>query len=431
MNRRIIQNSIDYIEVNLKAEITIEELSDKSGFSLYYYCRLFHGIVGMSVNQFILHRKLLHAIHEIGQGNKMIDVALSYGFETYAGFYKAFVREFGYPPVKYLQLQKAKKPYKINVTKGKTSMISHKKLAEVLVNWGLEKEHISDVFYGETGNVRESTWYVGEEYVLKKVDDLEKVKRHIEITKAMQEEELLVATSVKTKQGEDYLVEAEAYFYITKKIVGDSIKVQSLYETDGIKVARRIGQAIGHLDMALLSVEVTVDDVNVLESVVNWAIPTLKGKMILSEELIRGYTSVLSNANPKLPRQIIHRDPNPSNIIVTKDIWGFVDFELSDRNMRIFDPCYAATAILSESFEVGNEEKLQKWLEIYQNIICGYDEVAILTADEKKVIPYIVLSNQLIATAWFSESEKYQELYRINQNMTSWIVEHFGELTIN
>lgn len=431
MNRRIIQNSIDYIEENLKAEITIEELSDKSGFSLYYYCRLFHGIVGMSVNQFILHRKLLHAIHEIGQGNKMIDVALSYGFETYAGFYKAFVREFGYPPVKYLQLQKAKKPYKINVMKGKTAMISHKKLAEILEHWGLEKEHIADVFYGETGNVSESAWYVGKEYVLKKVDDLEKVKRHIEIVKAMQGEDLLVGIPVKTKQGEDYLMESEFYFYMTKKIVGDSIKVNSLYEIEGIKIARRIGQAIGHLDMSLLNVEVFVDDVNVFASVLNWALPVLKEKLSISDDLINEYTDVFDNVYSKLQKQIIHRDPNPSNIIVAEGKWGFVDFELSERNVRVFDPCYAATAILSESFEIGNEEKLQKWLDIYKNIIYGYDEVAILTEDEKKAIPYIVLSNQLIATAWFAESEKYQELYRINQSMTSWIVEHFSELFIN
>ena len=31
-----------------------------------------------------------------------------------------------------------------------------------------------------------------------------------------------------------------------------------------------------------------------------------------------------------LPRQVIHRDPNPSNIILAKDKWGFIDFELSE-----------------------------------------------------------------------------------------------------
>ena len=49
----------------------------------------------------------------------------------------------------------------------------------------------------------------------------------------------------------------------------------------------------------------------------------------------------------ELPKQIIHRDPNPSNIITNADKWGFIDFDLSECSVRIYDPCYAASAILS------------------------------------------------------------------------------------
>lgn len=47
----------------------------------------------------------------------MIDVALIYGFETHAGFYKAFVREFGCTPVQYQKQYKMKKPYRIDIFK--------------------------------------------------------------------------------------------------------------------------------------------------------------------------------------------------------------------------------------------------------------------------------------------------------------------------
>ena len=40
-NLDIIQNSIDYIEENLKTEIAAQELADKANFSLFYYYRLF------------------------------------------------------------------------------------------------------------------------------------------------------------------------------------------------------------------------------------------------------------------------------------------------------------------------------------------------------------------------------------------------------
>ena len=101
---------------------------------------------------------------------------------------------------------------------------------------------------------------------------------------------------------------------------------------------------------------------------------------------------------------------------------------MSERNIRIFDPCYAATAILSESFEAGNVEKLDKWVNIYKNIIYGYDEVVKLSDAEWKSIPYVVITNQLISTAWFSEQEKYSELYEINKKMTEWMIENFDKL---
>ena len=41
---------------------------------------------------------------------------------------------------------------------------------------------------------------------------------------------------------------------------------------------------------------------------------------------------------------------NPGNIIHADDRQGFLDFDLAERNARIYDPCYAATAVLSETF---------------------------------------------------------------------------------
>ena len=92
--------------------------------------------------------------------------------------------------------------------------------------------------------------------------------------------------------------------------------------------------------------------------------------------------------------------------------------------MRVYDPCYAATAVLSERFGSDNE----KWLEVYRNIICGYDSVAHLTEAERKAIPYVILANQFVCVAWFAEQDKYAELFEINKQMTLWLLEKFEEL---
>jgi len=52
--RIMIQGCIDYIEENLKAEISTEELASLTGFSLYHFQRVFSGLVGMPVARYIL-----------------------------------------------------------------------------------------------------------------------------------------------------------------------------------------------------------------------------------------------------------------------------------------------------------------------------------------------------------------------------------------
>ena len=81
----------------------VSELADQAGFSLFHYYRLFQQSTGLPVMQYILRRRLLHGIYAIKQGSSMIDASLRYGFDTYAGFYKAFCREFGATPSAFLE----------------------------------------------------------------------------------------------------------------------------------------------------------------------------------------------------------------------------------------------------------------------------------------------------------------------------------------
>ena len=310
-------------------------------------------------------------------------------------------------------------------------MMTHKKVTGILKNWGMENAVVSDIYYEGTGNRSENAFYIGENYVMKFSANLGKLKNHIEISKELENVGLSAATPVKTLAGEEFIADGELYFCLTKRLVGEQIKPCKMYEGDAIGKARFVGEMIGQLDTALAKVEVLVEEVNIFERVTGWAIPQLQGKLDLPEQMLADYTECFGNVYTKLPKQIIHRDPNPGNIIMAKDKWGFIDFELSERNVRIFDPCYAATAILSESFEEDDEEKLSKWIQIYRNILCGYDDVVHLTEEEKKAAPYVVLSNQLLALAWFADKEKFREVYETNKCMTEWLISGFDNLKLS
>ena len=423
-NRGRLQKSLDYIEENLQTEITAAELAEMVGFSLFHYYRLFQQATGMPVMQYILRRRLLHGVYAVKQGSTKIDAALLYGFDTYAGFYKAFCREFGSTPSDFLKSCRAKRPYRIDLTKEEHMTVTHKKAAQILKHWNLDGETISDIYYDGTGNKNESACYVGEEYVLKFTANLGKLKNHIEVSKAIESIGLMAASPVTTTDGQEYIQDGELYFYVTKRLKGQQVVSGSFYDGDAICNARFVGEIIGQLHLALSKIEDCVSEADLLATVRDWALPGAKQALGLTDDFCKEYLDTFVALYPKLSRQIIHRDPTPGNIICSQDQWGFIDFDLAERNARIYDPCYAATAVLSESFGKDNDQ----WLEIYRNITCGYDSVAHLTDNERKAIPYIILANQFVCVAWFAGQDKYAELFETNKLMTLWLIDKLEEL---
>lgn len=429
MIRESIQKTLDYVENNVKEDITAEDLAGIAGYSVFHFYRSFQSAVGVPVMQYILRRKLLHAISEIGSGRKKNDVVYEYGFETYSGFYRSFIREIGYTPADYLQRYKAKKPYKINILQEEHIMVSKKTIAEVLVNWDLQNEKVADIVYPETGEISDTAKYVGEDLVIKYTGNLGNTKKAIEISKALESLGLSSPAIVPTKDGREYVENGELYFMLTKRVEGERIMASKLYLNDYEAKARFIGEIVGQLDLALSKIDVIADDAELEKAVSEWAVPNLKGRLNIEEDSMDEIAQRFAVLYKDLPRQVVHRDPNPSNIILVKDKWGFIDFELSERNARIFDPCYAATAILSETFE-DNEEMLLKWTSVMKEIMYGYDSVVKMTESEKEAIPYMILANQFISSAFFADKDKYEKLYKTNKKMTEWIARNLDKMSI-
>ena len=419
-NRATIQQSLDYIEDNLKTEITAAELAEMAGFSLFHYYRLFQQATGLPVMQYILRRRLLHGVYAMKQGSGKTDAAFCYGFDTYAGFYRAFCREFGATPSAFLESSRAKRPCRIDITREEHMTVTHKKAAQILKHWDLSHETVTDIYYEGTGNKNDSACYVGTDYVLKYTANIGKLKKNIEVSRALENIGLLSAVPVPTTDGADYIADGELYFYLTRRLPGAQMAAHRFGEGDG----RFVGEILGQLHLALARIEDCVSEADLLATVRDWALPKAKATLNLSDAFCREYLDTFADLYPKLPRQIIHRDPNPGNIICADDRWGFIDFELAERNARIYDPCYAATAVLSETFGQGND----RWLGIFRDIICGYDSVAHLTEEERSAIPYIILANQFVCVAWFAAQEKYAEILEVNRRMTVWLIAKFQEL---
>ena len=431
MIKESVQKTLDYIEINVKEDITAEELAGIAGYSVFHFYRLFQSAIGVPVMQYILRRKMLHAICEIGSGRKKNDVIFEYGFETYSGFYRSFIRETGYTPAEYLQRFKAKKPYKINILQEEHIMVTKKVIAEVLENWNLQDEKVTDIIFPGTGEISDTAKYVGDDLVIKYTPNFGNARKAIDISNALESVGLSAPTVVLTKEGREYVERGELYFMLSKRISGERIMASKLYLDDYEAKARFIGEIVGQLDLALAKIDIIADEAELAKTVREWAVPALKDKLEIDSAFMEDIAAKFSSFYEELPRQLIHRDPNPSNIILAKDKWGFIDFELSERNARIFDPCYAATAILSETFEVGNDALLTRWNAVMKEIMYGYDSVVKMTEKEKEAIPYMILANQFVSTAFFAGKDKYENQYATNKMMTEWIAGNLDKMSLH
>lgn len=100
--RKEIEKCIEFIEDHIKEDITIEEIANQSGYSLYHFCRVFSLCKGISVMEYMRGRRLALATTELLNNRKIIDIAFDYGFETPSGFAKAFRKAYGYSPTQYM-----------------------------------------------------------------------------------------------------------------------------------------------------------------------------------------------------------------------------------------------------------------------------------------------------------------------------------------
>ncbi len=421
--KKALQNVIDYIEENLKTEITADELAQMAGYSVFHFYRLFLAATGMPVMQYILHRRLLHAIFEMQGRKNRTDIILSYGFDTYAGFYRAFRRSFCCTPSEYIKKNRVKRPVKINLFQEAAMQISHKKASSMLKKWGLENEAIQDIFY-DNGNRNDHAYYVGNEYVLKFTRNLGCVNAHVALTNALADAGLNAATAVKNNEGANYVQDGDVYFYLTRRIQGKQLNAMDAYDR---MTAGYIGEIIGQMHKALVDMDAIVSEENFVDTVTGWAVKSEAVKARIDPEFLREYTDKLASFRNCLPVQCIHRDPNPGNIILSDDGWGVIDFDLSQKNIRIYDPVYASTAVLSETF---NTDKRDAWFFVYQEILCGYDRTAKMTKDEKEAAPLVVLGNQFICLAFFAGDEKYRDIFETNLDMTRWLIKNFDKLKI-
>lgn len=91
---------VNYIDDNFKQPITTAHIAAHLNISASLLLHRFKDEMGTTLHRYITEKRLIYARGLIENGAKPTEVFEYCGFEDYSGFYKAFVKIFGYPPSK-------------------------------------------------------------------------------------------------------------------------------------------------------------------------------------------------------------------------------------------------------------------------------------------------------------------------------------------
>lgn len=104
-----IKLAIDYIQENLSEPISLSDVAKASCFSEFHFHRLFHGLVGETVSEFVTRKRMERAAHWIicKPEVTITDISLNGGYSSAANFSKSFKLYFGLSPSQLRDVDKA------------------------------------------------------------------------------------------------------------------------------------------------------------------------------------------------------------------------------------------------------------------------------------------------------------------------------------
>ena len=94
-----IGEAVGYIDNHITEELSIEEIAKQALVSPFYFQKGFAMLCGFTVGEYIRQRRLTLAGSElVSTDEKIIDIALKYGYDSPDSFTKAFTRFHGVTP---------------------------------------------------------------------------------------------------------------------------------------------------------------------------------------------------------------------------------------------------------------------------------------------------------------------------------------------
>lgn len=265
-------------------------------------------------------------------------------------------------------------------------------IKELIKEWNIECAPIQ---------IYHSAWNINDLYVLKIYDNVDTLHRNITMMQTLYKTGIPVPRVIALDDGRDYLEREKSFYLLTTKLKGKNIVRLNEYDN---KWFYNFGTILAELHLGFLECEKNISYWNnsMLEEMKGWVKRDLYkyNQTYLDWKDIEKSIGELEEIYEDLPKQLIHRDVYLGNFLFDQDEFsGYIDFDLSQSNIRIFDLCYFLLGILLE--ENNNRVEEEKWYGILQQVVLGYDAISSLSNMEKRAISCVMKNIELLFVAYF------------------------------
>ena len=144
-----MQDVLKYIHDHIREPLLAADVAKQYGYSVWYFCEKFKKYAGRTFVEYVRHYRIHLAALGILSGEKVLDVAASFGYESISGFNKAFLKEFGCAPKEYRKQANASQLY---YERRRLSMLQLSDRCAQLKEEAVNKKYYSG-FYGAQRNV--------------------------------------------------------------------------------------------------------------------------------------------------------------------------------------------------------------------------------------------------------------------------------------
>jgi AraC family transcriptional regulator len=95
---KAMNDAVEYLEANITEKLDIEKVAKIALSSTFHFQRMYYMLTGVTIAEYVRRRRLTLAAQDILSGDKIIDAAYRYGYETPEAFTKAFRKMHGISP---------------------------------------------------------------------------------------------------------------------------------------------------------------------------------------------------------------------------------------------------------------------------------------------------------------------------------------------